>query len=151
MTMNISYIMGIIGLAFGLFIAIMIYAEVDSSIHCPDAATHPDVNAECAKAKFDALAVFSLIPIIMFFAMFRLFGGSVRSLVKNFTGFVFNKKTSKKCMVFVGDREDKKTCDREAKNEYKTEVESDDGKRVTQDVFVCDRHKQVFDEFSDES
>ena len=54
-------------------------------------------------------------------------------------------------MVFVGDKEDKKTCDREAKNEYKTEVESDDGKRVTQDVFVCDRHKQVFDEFSDKS
>jgi len=151
MTMNISYIMGIIGLAFGLFIAIMIYAEVDSSIHCPDAATYPDVNAECAKAELDALAVISLIPIIMFFAMFRLFGGSVRSLVKNFTGFVFNKKTSKKCMVFVGDKEDKKTCDREAKNEYKTEVESDDGKRVTQDVFVCDKHKQVFDEFSDES
>ena len=143
--------MGIIGLAFGLFIAIMIYAEVDSSIHCPDAATHPDVNAECTKAKFDALAVASLIPIIMFFAMFRLFGGSVRSLVKNFTGFVFNKKTSKKCMVFVGDKEDKKTCDREAKNEYKTEVESDDGKRVTRNVFVCDRHKQVFQEFSDES
>ena len=143
--------MGIIGLAFGLFIAIMIYAEVDSSIHCPDAATYPDVNAECTKAKLDALAVVSLIPVIMFFAMFRLFGGSVRSLVKNFTGFVFNKKTSKKCMVFVGDKEDKKTCDREAKNEYKTEVESDDGKRVTQDVFVCDRHKQVFDEFSDES
>jgi hypothetical protein len=151
MTMNISYSMGIIGLVFGLFIATMIYAEVDSTIYCPDTDTHSDVNAACTKAKLDALTVVSLIPIIMFFAMFRLFGGSVRSLVKNFTGFVFNKKTSKKCMVFVGDKEDKKTCDREAKNEYKTEVESDDGKRVTQDVFVCDRHKQVFDEFSDES
>jgi hypothetical protein len=148
MTMNISYSMGIIGLVFGLFIATMIYA---GSIHCPDAATYPDVNAECTKAKLDALAVASLIPIIMFFAMFRLFGGSVRSLVKNFTGFVFNKKTSKKCIVLVGDKEDKKTCDREAKNEYKTEVESDDGKSVTRNVFVCDRHKQVFQEFSDES
>ena len=79
MTLDISYIMGILGLAFGLFIAIMIYAEVDSSIHCPDASTHPDVNAECTKAKFDALAVASLIPIIIFFAMFKIFGGSVRS------------------------------------------------------------------------
>lgn len=151
MTMNISYTMGIIGLVFGLFIATMIYAEVDSAIYCPDADTHPDVNAACTKAKFDALAVASLIPTIIFFAMFKLFGGSVRSFVKNFSGFVSNKKTSKKCMVFVGDKEDKKTCDREAKNEYKTEVELDDGKKVTQDVFVCDRHKQVFEEFSDES
>ena len=93
MTMNISYIMGIIGLVFGLFIATMIYAEVDSSIHCPDVDIHPDVNAACTKAKFEALAVASLIPIIIFFAIFRLFGGSVRSLVKIFTGFVFNKKT----------------------------------------------------------
>ena len=85
--------MGIIGLIFGLFIATMIYAEVDSAIYCPDADTHPDVNAACTKAKFDALAVASLIPTIIFFAMFKLFGGSVRSLVKNFTGFVFNKKT----------------------------------------------------------
>jgi len=71
--------MGIIGVVVGLIIAIMIYAEVDSAIHCPDIATHPDVNAACTKAKFDVLAVASLIPIIIFFAMFKIFGGSVRS------------------------------------------------------------------------
>ena len=71
--------MGIIGVVVGLIIAIMIYAEVDSAIHCPDIATHPDVNAACTKAKYDTLPVLSLIPITMSFALFKIFGGSVRS------------------------------------------------------------------------
>ena len=41
---DISYIMGFIGVAVGLVIGILIYSEVEQAIDCPDAATNADGN-----------------------------------------------------------------------------------------------------------
>jgi hypothetical protein len=71
--------MGIIGVVVGLIIVILIYSEVEYTIDCPDAITSPDGNTACTKAKYDTLPVLSLIPITISFALFKIFGGSVRS------------------------------------------------------------------------
>lgn len=49
-----------------------------------------------------------------------------------------------KCVILVGDEE--KVCGREGTNIYKTEIMLQDGRKVIQDLEVCDRHKQVFEE-----
>ena len=67
---DISYIMGFIGVAVGLIIGIMIYSEVE-----PDAATNADGNTACTRAKSIAWTVISILPITMFFALFAIFGG----------------------------------------------------------------------------
>jgi ABC-type lipoprotein release transport system permease subunit len=63
---DISYIMGFIGVAVGLIIGILIYSEVEAAIDCPDAATNADGT------------VISILPISMFFALFAIFGGFSR-------------------------------------------------------------------------
>ena len=72
---DISYIMGFIGVAVGLIIGIMIYSEVEQSSDCPDAATNADGNTACTRAKSIAWTVISILPITMFFALFAIFGG----------------------------------------------------------------------------
>ncbi|MDB4342179.1 hypothetical protein N9998_00375 [Nitrosopumilus sp.] len=52
-----------------------------------------------------------------------------------------------KCVVCVGDKEDDKVCGRDARHEYETVVKLEDGKLVNQNLFVCDRHTEVFEEF----
>ena len=58
-----------------------------------------------------------------------------------------NKHT---CVVFVGDKEDDKVCEREAPHGYESKVQLENGKLVNQTLFVCDRHQQVFEEFMNE-
>jgi len=48
------------------------------------------------------------------------------------------------CVVLVGDEEN--ICGREGNNIYKSEIKLQDGRTVIQDLCVCDRHKQVFEE-----
>ena len=72
---EISYIMGFIGVAVGLVIGILIYSEVEQAIDCPDAATNADGNTACTRAKSIAWTVISILPITMFFALFAIFGG----------------------------------------------------------------------------
>jgi|TARA_B110000495_G_C22764446_1_gene447527 ABC-type lipoprotein release transport system permease subunit len=72
---DISYIMGFIGVAVGLVIGILIYSEVEQAIDCPDAATNADGNTACTRAKSIAWTVISILPITMFFALFAIFGG----------------------------------------------------------------------------
>jgi hypothetical protein len=55
--------------------------------------------------------------------------------------------TEHKCVVIIGNNEDEKVCNREAINIYESEVQLIDGKIVIQNLHVCDRHKQVFEEF----
>lgn len=77
---DISYIMGFIGVAVGLIIGILIYAEVEKAITCPNVVTSPDGNAACARAKSIAWTVISILPISMFFALFAIFGGFSRAV-----------------------------------------------------------------------
>ena len=72
---DISYIMGFIGVAVGLIIGILIYSEVEQAIDCPNAATNADGNTACTRAKSIAWTVISILPISMFFALFAIFGG----------------------------------------------------------------------------
>ena len=55
-----------------------------------------------------------------------------------------------KCVVFIGDHEDDKVCQREALHGYESKVQLENGKLVDQTLFVCDRHQQVFEEFMNE-
>ena len=75
---DISYIMGFIGVAVGLIIGILIYSEVEASIDCPAAATNAEGNEACLRAKSIAWTVISILPITMFFALFAIFGGFSR-------------------------------------------------------------------------
>ena len=75
---DISYIMGFIGVAVGLIIGILIYSEVEQAIDCHNAATNADGNTACTRAKSIAWTVISILPISMFFALFAIFGGFSR-------------------------------------------------------------------------
>ncbi len=61
-----------------------------------------------------------------------------------FPGSNFNTKTQKKCVVLVGD--DQIVCNREATNAYFCEVELQNEKIVKENLHVCNRHKEVFEE-----
>ena len=75
---DISYIMGFIGVAVGLIIGILIYSEVEQIIDCPDSTANPDGNEACTRSKSIAWTVISILPITMFFALFAIFGGFSR-------------------------------------------------------------------------
>jgi len=75
---DLSYIMGFIGVAVGLIIGILIYSEVEQAIDCPDVLVNPDGNTACVRAKQVAWTVISILPISMFFALFAIFGGFTR-------------------------------------------------------------------------
>ncbi len=48
------------------------------------------------------------------------------------------------CVVLVGNEEN--VCGREGTNVYKVRLNYKTGRTVIQDLCVCDRHKQVFEE-----
>tara|TARA_Y100001951_G_C11221169_1_gene228852 strand:+ start:297 stop:536 length:240 start_codon:yes stop_codon:yes gene_type:complete len=76
---DMSYIMGFIGVAVGLIIGILIYSEVEAAIDCPDPVANPDGEEACSRAKQIAWTVISILPISMFFALFAIFGGFSRT------------------------------------------------------------------------
>ena len=50
----------------------------------------------------------------------------------------------KNCVVLVG--KDETVCGRPGNNIYKSEIVLETGRTVIQDLSVCDRHKNVFEE-----
>ena len=48
---DMSYIMGFIGVAVGLIIGILIYSEVEAAIDCPDATANQDGEEACSRDK----------------------------------------------------------------------------------------------------
>ena len=72
---DISYIMGFIGVAVGILIGVFIYSEVEVAVDCPEVATDPDGNAGCLKAKGLTWSVIGILPIALFFGLFTIFGG----------------------------------------------------------------------------
>ena len=75
---DISYIMGFIGVAVGIVLGILIYSDVESAIDCPDEDDNAEGNESCLRAKSIAWTVISILPITMFFGLFALFGGFSR-------------------------------------------------------------------------
>jgi hypothetical protein len=55
---------------------------------------------------------------------------------------------SKKCPVMVG--EDEQLCHRPGVYVYRTVVVLMDGKRATENLHVCERHREVLEEFLQE-
>ena len=76
---DISYIMGFIGVAVGLIIGILIYSEVEGAIDCPVESENQAGFDACTRAKGIAWTVISILPISMFFALFAIFGGFSRT------------------------------------------------------------------------
>jgi ABC-type lipoprotein release transport system permease subunit len=73
--LDLSYILGFVGMAVGLIIGILIFSAVEDSINCPDPIVHPDGSESCERASQIAWTVIGILPISMFFAIFTIFGG----------------------------------------------------------------------------
>ena len=64
--------MAFIGAAIALMIGMLIFAEVDNTIICPEEGSFG--NIECENAKDTAWTVIAILPIALFFALFAIFG-----------------------------------------------------------------------------
>jgi hypothetical protein len=73
--MDISFILGFIGMAVGLIVGIFIFSAVEESIDCPDVGVNPDGSESCARATQLAWVVMGIMPISMFIVIFSAFGG----------------------------------------------------------------------------
>lgn len=72
---DVSYIMGFIGVAVGVILGIFIYSQIDDAIDCPDSQTYPSASQSCARTKGLSWTVIGILPVTMFFALFGIFGG----------------------------------------------------------------------------
>ena len=75
---GIAYIMGTIGVVVGLMIGILFWGEIDSAIDCPTVDEDAVGNEECKGVRNIAWTMTSILPLIMFFALFAIFGGFKR-------------------------------------------------------------------------
>jgi len=73
--LDMSWMMGFIGVAVGLMVGVFIFSAVEDGMDCPDAATNPDGNEACDRATSIAWAVIGILPITLFMALFTIFGG----------------------------------------------------------------------------
>ena len=73
--LDISFILGFVGMAVGLIVGIFIFSAVEESIDCPDATINPDGSESCARATQLAYVVMGIMPISMFIVIFSAFGG----------------------------------------------------------------------------
>ena len=73
--LDLSFILGFIGMAVGLMIGIFIFSAVEESITCPDATANPDGSESCARASQIAWTVVGILPISLFMTIFTIFCG----------------------------------------------------------------------------
>ena len=73
--LNLAFVMGIVGLAVGLVIAMFIFGAVDNGINCADIVNSTGED-NCNDTKNNAWIVLGILPITLFFVLFRIFGGS---------------------------------------------------------------------------
>ena len=73
--LDLSFILGFIGLAVGLIIGIFIFSAVEDSITCPDETTQQGGNESCTRATQIAWTVIGIFPISLFMTIFTIFGG----------------------------------------------------------------------------
>ena len=73
--LNLAFVMGFIGVAVGLMIAIFIFGAVDNAIDCSTiVSTTGETN--CNLVKTTSWTVNGILPITLFFVLFHIFGGS---------------------------------------------------------------------------
>ena len=76
--LDMSWMMGFIGVAVGLMVGVFIFSAVEDGMDCPDIATNPDGNEACQRATSIAWAVIGILPVTLFMALFTVFGGMNR-------------------------------------------------------------------------
>jgi len=84
--LNLAFVMGFIGVAVGLIIAVFIFGAVDNAIDCSDIepsgwnatanGTYTGVS-NCDLVKNTSWTVIGILPITLFFVLFHIFGGSI--------------------------------------------------------------------------
>ncbi len=73
--LNLAFVMGFIGVAVGLIIAVFIFGAVDNAIDCSDIVNTTGVT-NCNLVKTTSWTVIGILPITLFFVLFHIFGGS---------------------------------------------------------------------------
>jgi len=76
--LNLAFVMGFIGVAVGLIIAVFIFGAVDNAIDCSDISNATGVT-NCNLVKSTSWTVIGILPITLFFVLFHIFGGSFGS------------------------------------------------------------------------
>ena len=85
--LNLAYVMGFIGVAVGLMIAIFIFGAVDNAIDCSQITANTsnwNLTAQgqttgetnCNLVANTSWTVIGILPITLFFVLFHIFGGS---------------------------------------------------------------------------
>jgi len=72
--LNLAFVMGFVGVAVGLMIAMFIFGSIDNAINCSTIInTTGQVN--CNLVKTTSWTVLGILPITLFFVLFSIFGG----------------------------------------------------------------------------
>jgi len=72
--LNLAFVMGFVGVAVGLMIAMFIFGSIDNAINCSSIInTTGQVN--CNLVKTTSWTVLGILPITLFFVLFSIFGG----------------------------------------------------------------------------
>ena len=72
--LNLAFVMGFVGVAVGLMIAMFIFGSIDNAINCTSIInTTGQVN--CNLVKTTSWTVLGILPITLFFVLFSIFGG----------------------------------------------------------------------------
>ena len=73
--LSLPFIFGLIGVAVGILLVILIYGEVEPSIECPTIVENQKGAAACDRAKASTWSLLGVLPISMFVTIFTVFGG----------------------------------------------------------------------------
>lgn len=72
--LNLAFVMGFVGVAVGLMIAMFIFGAVDNAIVCTDIDSSTGQD-NCNLVKSTSWTVLGILPITLFFVLFSIFGG----------------------------------------------------------------------------
>lgn len=72
--MTLPFLMALMGAGIGLLIVILIFSTISDSIDC-ESLSNEEVVKECESALSTSWLVISILPIVLFFSIFSIFGG----------------------------------------------------------------------------
>jgi len=72
--LNLGFVMGFVGVAVGLMIAMFIFGAIDNAIVCGDIISTTG-QTNCNLVKSTSWTVLGILPITLFFVLFSIFGG----------------------------------------------------------------------------
>ena len=72
--LNLGFVMGFVGVAVGLMIAMFIFGAIDNAIVCTDIISTTG-QENCNLVKSTSWTVLGILPITLFFVLFSIFGG----------------------------------------------------------------------------